>query len=381
MMLSTQDKSKNNYYQHHYQHHYNNNNIMLQPPLMSPPPFLDAPQLLSPPQQSPICFEHECYGYYHNDNDDMISPQINNYNNYNGNNNQNNQNNQNMNNQKYLTTNKQSDQYYQQQQQYYDQQHDDNKEHIMNMDINSLINSTHNTNTNGSDGDEFEINPLFKIVPFIVGESMPLPNNKAFSIREHIFISKDCTKHLSDYIVYENWGCNECECGLLYKYLDYIFRCQLFNKQVIQIDNQYLMFHTRLQRRSDSEFLYALLIPNKKKVYTQKWRVPVGNIKRSFLSKRELIYKLRYLLRVKKNSSHQNNINHNGDYVISQILPQKTKFHESVSDFVFDDSYQIQGSLCMFFYFVSLFFVFYVSIFQRKLQFRNFQKIKYFRNF
>ena len=53
------------------------------------------------------------------------------------------------------------------------------------------------------------------------------------------------------------------------------------------------MFHTGLQRRSDSEFHAP--IPNKKYV-TQKWRVGFGNIKQSFLSKSELLYKLRYLV-------------------------------------------------------------------------------------
>jgi len=236
--------------------------------------------------------------------------------------------------------------------------------------------------------DQFEINPLFKIEPFCP----PLrhhPSPKKPSLREHIFISKDCTKRLADYIVNENWGCNEY--GLLYKYLDYIFRCQLFKKQVIQIDNQYLMFHTGLQRRSDSEFLYALLIPNKKYV-AQKWRVGFGNIKQSFLSKRELLYKLRYLLQRKcdsvtisrsgsKSSLLNNESDNNGEYqqqqqissgisssasaisassnnstasnsylyetdnsdfLLSKVIPKRTKFHESLGDFLFDDSYQIE---------------------------------------
>ena len=240
--------------------------------------------------------------------------------------------------------------------------------------------------------DQFEINPLFKIEPFCPSP-LKYPSSKKPSLREHIFISKDCTKRLADYIVNENWGCNQY--GLLYKYLDYIFRCQLFKKQVIQIDNQYLMFHTGLQRRSDSEFLYALLIPNKKYV-TQKWRVGFGNIKQSFLSKRELLYKLRYLLQRKSDSMTPTPINtningsmmtisqsgsksslsnnesdnigisssasaisassnnsaasnsyfyetDNADILLSKVIPKRTKFHESLRDFLFDDSYQIEG--------------------------------------
>ena len=83
--------------------------------------------------------------------------------------------------------------------------------------------------------DEYEINPLFKIEPFAPKLTAQKP-----SLRDFCFISKDCTKRLADYIVNESWG--GYDYGLLYKYLDYIFRCQLFRNQVIQIDNQYLMY-------------------------------------------------------------------------------------------------------------------------------------------
>eukprot|EP01084_Bolivina_argentea_P265298 449635_1 len=78
---------------------------------------------------------------------------------------------------------------------------------------------------------QFEINPLFAIKPF-----NPLLQNeyptKKLSLREHVFISKECTRKLSEYVVKEDWGNNN-EYGLLYKYLDYIFRCQIFSNQVI----------------------------------------------------------------------------------------------------------------------------------------------------
>ena len=84
-----------------------------------------------------------------------------------------------------------------------------------------------------------------------------LPN-----LRYHVFISKETTAELSDYILEEPWGD---ENGLLYKYLDYVWRCQLFDgeiKKMVWCNEAKLVFHSGLQRRSDGEFIYLLLIRN-----------------------------------------------------------------------------------------------------------------------
>eukprot|EP01083_Nonionella_stella_P066949 176719_1 len=144
------------------------------------------------------------------------------------------------------------------------------------------------------------------ITRFGASTSLPL------QIKNYVFISKDCTARLSSYIVCEEWGR---DCGLLYKYLDYIFRCQAFAQQIVTIDNKYLIFHSGLQRRSDKQLLYALLIRNKKFV-AQKWRVSFGNIKNSFCTKSELLRKFASLC----------------------DLPKRSKFYHSLSDLLYDDS-------------------------------------------
>jgi len=49
------------------------------------------------------------------------------------------------------------------------------------------------------------------------------------NLRHHVFISKETTRVLSSYIIEEPWGHDQ---NMLYKYLDYIWRCQLFDRQV-----------------------------------------------------------------------------------------------------------------------------------------------------
>ncbi len=46
-----------------------------------------------------------------------------------------------------------------------------------------------------------------------------LPN-----LRYHVFISKETTADLAEFVVSEWWGS---ESGYLYKYLDYVWRCQV----------------------------------------------------------------------------------------------------------------------------------------------------------
>ena len=55
-------------------------------------------------------------------------------------------------------------------------------------------------------------------------------------LRANVFVSKDCTRDLAKYIVHEEWGNDY---GMLYKYLDYIFRCQIFEHAVKMITYHY----------------------------------------------------------------------------------------------------------------------------------------------
>lgn len=165
-----------------------------------------------------------------------------------------------------------------------------------------------------------------------------VPNDGKLQLKDHIFISKDCTYRLSQHIVQENWGK---QCSLLYKYLDYIFRCQCFKGEVLELHarghghhqkqrskkrQELLVFHSGLQRRADNAFLYVLLVPNSISKL-QRWRVQFGNIRNSFVSKRELLAKLA--------ESGMDTLN-------EQDLPKRTKFTESIADLLFDDTRSIQ---------------------------------------
>ena len=107
-----------------------------------------------------------------------------------------------------------------------------------------------------------------------------VPKKKQPGLRANVFVSKECTQLLAEYIVDEYWGKEQ---GMLYKYLDYIFRCQIFDNQVKKITyklsenntQDILIFHTGLQRRTDIEFLYLILVENDadKRHAEQKWYV------------------------------------------------------------------------------------------------------------
>ena len=147
-------------------------------------------------------------------------------------------------------------------------------------------------------------------------------------------LSKD--KAFKQYILKENWGKDNV---LLYKYIDYIFRCQSFARRIIQInrdDNgrtaQYLVFHTGLKRRSDGQYLFCLLAPNtvsEGRRYAQKWRVSFGNIRDSFLTQFELIK----TLKAAKITMSANN------------LPKRTKFSEPTVDADYNSAYSIEVRL------------------------------------
>merc|ERR1712154_681491 len=126
--------------------------------------------------------------------------------------------------------------------------------------------------------------------------------NGRVELKDHVFISKDCTYQLSQYIVPENWGRDNV---LLYKYLDYIYRCQSFNDQILEINHfdtqnsrkiYFLIFHTGLQRRCDGQYLFLILVPNsinKTHKNKQKFRVNFGNIQDSFLTQKEVLNKFK----------------------------------------------------------------------------------------
>eukprot|EP00484_Ammonia_sp_Unknown_P029440 CAMPEP_0197033316 /NCGR_PEP_ID=MMETSP1384-20130603/11758_1 /TAXON_ID=29189 /ORGANISM="Ammonia sp." /LENGTH=448 /DNA_ID=CAMNT_0042463107 /DNA_START=41 /DNA_END=1387 /DNA_ORIENTATION=- len=150
-------------------------------------------------------------------------------------------------------------------------------------------------------------------------------NSGKLQLKDCVFMSKDCTSRLAKYIVKEYWGR---EYSLLFKYLDYIFRCQTFSKQTKKIVHfehgrshkatEFLVFHTGLQRRSDSKLLYAVLIPNTvsgaKKKNAPWWRVQFGGIHNSFMSKQELLRRLK--------EEHGVNVKQ----MEESALPQRTDF-------------------------------------------------------
>eukprot|EP00485_Elphidium_margaritaceum_P007458 CAMPEP_0202689910 /NCGR_PEP_ID=MMETSP1385-20130828/5075_1 /ASSEMBLY_ACC=CAM_ASM_000861 /TAXON_ID=933848 /ORGANISM="Elphidium margaritaceum" /LENGTH=536 /DNA_ID=CAMNT_0049345125 /DNA_START=80 /DNA_END=1687 /DNA_ORIENTATION=+ len=169
-----------------------------------------------------------------------------------------------------------------------------------------------------ADNDELNTNAFrgcsVRIAPFQPG------NDSRLQLKDYVFISKDCTRKLGEYVVKENWGG---QYGLLYKYIDYIFRCQTFKRQTIEINGKCLVFHSGLQRRSDHQFLYVMLVLNKKYV-AQKWRVSFGNIKNSFLSQDELLARF------------------TEPYVIDAYLPRRTRFCSSLTDVLYDESFVIE---------------------------------------
>eukprot|EP01084_Bolivina_argentea_P292000 501914_1 len=156
-----------------------------------------------------------------------------------------------------------------------------------------------------------------------------LPN-----LRYHVFISKETTKELSDYILPEPWGD---ENGLLYKYLDYVWRCQLFDGEIKKFycrNEGKLVFHSGLQRRSDGEYVYLLLIRNdadSQKKVDQKWRVALGiqnglhSRNMSFVTKEELL------------KHYWPNTDSLGN-----LLPKRTLFYTSEKDLIFNRNYRFE---------------------------------------
>lgn len=95
----------------------------------------------------------------------------------------------------------------------------------------------------------------------------------AIDMKYHIFVAKKTTKSIAKNIIAENWGkCN----GLLYKYLDYIWRFQLIEKQVKQFyyNNQIrLLFHSGLYTRETKQPAYIMLVRNSMNFQEKKWRI------------------------------------------------------------------------------------------------------------
>eukprot|EP01083_Nonionella_stella_P080919 222600_1 len=159
--------------------------------------------------------------------------------------------------------------------------------------------------------------------------------NRLPNLRYHVFISKETTRELSDYILPEAWGE---ENGLLYKYLDYVWRCQLFDCQIKKFccrNECKLVFHSGLQRRSDGEFVYLLLIANdadeSRQKVDQKWRVALGiqnglhSRNMSFVTRQELL------------KHYWPNTDCGGDR-----LPQRTLFYSTEKDLIFNRHYRFE---------------------------------------
>jgi len=154
-------------------------------------------------------------------------------------------------------------------------------------------------------------------------------------LRANVFVSKECTRELARHIVEEQWGN---DFGMLYKYLDYIFRCQIFEHEVKMVTYHYpqavqpddsleekvVIFHTGLQRRCDHEFLFFVLTPNdaEKRQAEQRWRVPAKELNEYCFSEGELMMPPWGL------SDEQ--------------LPRRTKFYANNRELLFDDSYPVE---------------------------------------
>jgi len=147
--------------------------------------------------------------------------------------------------------------------------------------------------------------------------------SKDVRIRANVFVSKQSTQDLTQFAVDEHWGVGN---HLLFKYLDYIFRCQMFAHQVKRITysdgDEIMVLHSGLQRRGDYEFLFLILRSNDKE--TPKWRLPAGNIGDSCLSLKQLTD--RYLL-------------------TGNDVPKRCKFYKSSQELVFDVTHSIELNL------------------------------------
>mmetsp|Transcript_101872 Transcript_101872/g.124671 ORF Transcript_101872/g.124671 Transcript_101872/m.124671 type:complete len:382 (+) Transcript_101872:91-1236(+) len=116
----------------------------------------------------------------------------------------------------------------------------------------------------------------------------------------HVFISKQTTASFADFVEKESWGQSNI---LLYKYLDYMWRLQIIDKQVkifYHNNEERLVFNTGLYKRYTNEEVYLYLIPNQKFLIDpeikQKWRVCAMKsvkycINDSFVTGNELIHK------------------------------------------------------------------------------------------
>eukprot|EP00485_Elphidium_margaritaceum_P006561 CAMPEP_0202689668 /NCGR_PEP_ID=MMETSP1385-20130828/4866_1 /ASSEMBLY_ACC=CAM_ASM_000861 /TAXON_ID=933848 /ORGANISM="Elphidium margaritaceum" /LENGTH=490 /DNA_ID=CAMNT_0049344831 /DNA_START=89 /DNA_END=1561 /DNA_ORIENTATION=+ len=184
-----------------------------------------------------------------------------------------------------------------------------------------------NTMRNGKNT-MFDSSDVYKkaaVFPFMSSCNMDVK----LQLKDYVFISKDCTQKLAQHICRENWGKTY---ALLYKYLDYIFRCQAFGHQIIeiqhtQISKRYLCFNTGLQRRSDNLTLYGLFIPNNI-ANSQPWRVPFGPIQNSFMTNDELLQKLQ-----KCNMA-----------IVKEKVPVRTKFTSCLADLLYDASCKITAN-------------------------------------
>jgi hypothetical protein len=122
-----------------------------------------------------------------------------------------------------------------------------------------------------------------------------------------LYLSDKCTFDLAYYITsHERMffriddGGKRRRCSSLYKYLQCIFKCQMYGREVRHVtyyqpnpnragnNNNILVFHTNLQRDCDGEQLYFVAIKNSNK-YGIEYRSPTGYIGNYCMSKAELM--------------------------------------------------------------------------------------------
>ena len=110
------------------------------------------------------------------------------------------------------------------------------------------------------------------------GYGYSINKSKLPNIKYHVFISKQATSELANYVIKENWGKDN---SRLYNYLDYMWRLQLIDKMVklFKYNNtSRIVFHTGLNARNNNEPVYLCLEQNNLycngfKRVTQDWRV------------------------------------------------------------------------------------------------------------
>ena len=119
-------------------------------------------------------------------------------------------------------------------------------------------------------------------------------DKQSVKFSQQVFVAMHTTRQLAWYTMSESWGDKN---SLLFKYLDYTFRCAAFRDEVYAFDidsdhhqhhqhpsssdlssmDERLVFNTGLLSRKKGECIYLILTPNAKKSVAQQWRVEYGD--------------------------------------------------------------------------------------------------------